>query len=190
VPTVLPVGLQEANDNVKFLKPLRKYLEKLNMMDEFQALAELFKPIMHLIMLIWKHSKYYNNAARFVTLMREICNDLIMQVRDPLVPRGASHPTEGLVPRISQACKFIPGPELIQMDPTEAVDKLRLTLRSFTAFKSYYFEYRTLSSTETPDNPWKFQNAVLFGRLDAFIERCHDMLEMQTTCLQFNKLER
>ena len=46
------------------------------------------------------------------------------------------------------------------MDPTEAVDKLRLTLRSFTAFKSYYFEYRTLSSTETPDNPWKFQCAT------------------------------
>ena len=76
------------------------------------------------------------------------------------------------------------------MDPTEAVDKLRLALKTLNAFKSYYFEYRTLSNTETPDNPWKFQNTVLFGRLDAFIERCHDMLELQTTCLQFNKLER
>lgn len=70
----------EANDNVKFLKPLLKPLEKLNMLDEFPALVELFKPIMHIIMMIWKHSKYYNKAARVVTLVREICNDLIMQV--------------------------------------------------------------------------------------------------------------
>ncbi len=71
---------QEANDNVKFLRPLRKYLDKLNMLDEFTALVDLFKPIFHTLMLIWKHSKYYNNAARFVTLMQEMCNDLIMQV--------------------------------------------------------------------------------------------------------------
>jgi dynein heavy chain len=71
---------QEANDNVKFLKPLRKYLDKLNSMDEFTALVDLFKPIFHTLMLIWKHSKYYNNAARFVTLMQEMANDLIYQV--------------------------------------------------------------------------------------------------------------
>lgn len=72
---------QEANDNVKFLKPLRKYLDKLNMMDDFPMLVDLFKPIMHTLMLIWKHSKSYNSSTRFVTLMQEICNDLIMQVR-------------------------------------------------------------------------------------------------------------
>ncbi len=71
---------QEANDNVKFLKPLRKYVEKLNMMDDFPLLVDLFKPIMHTLMLIWKYSKSYNSSTRFVTIMQEICNDLIMQV--------------------------------------------------------------------------------------------------------------
>eukprot|EP00967_Tisochrysis_lutea_P018251 scaffold20681_cov23-Tisochrysis_lutea.AAC.1 len=70
---------EEANDNVKFLQPLRKYLDKLNMMDDFQALVDLFKPIFHTLMLIWKHSRFYNNAARFVTLVQQMCNDLIMQ---------------------------------------------------------------------------------------------------------------
>ncbi len=73
---------QEANDNVKFLKPLRKYLEKLNAMDDFPSLVDLFKPIMHTLMLIWKYSRSYNSSTRFVTLMQEICNDLIMQVGD------------------------------------------------------------------------------------------------------------
>lgn len=51
-----------------------------------QALTELFKPILHTLLLIWQHSKYWNSAPRLVAIVREICNDLIMQ-----------------------ACKFIPG---------------------------------------------------------------------------------
>lgn len=70
----------EANENVKFLKPLRKYLEKLNTMDDFVGLTDQFKPLLHTLMLIWKNSKTYNSSARFATLLREICNDLIMQV--------------------------------------------------------------------------------------------------------------
>jgi dynein heavy chain len=71
----------EANENVKFLKPLRKYLTKLEEMDEFTALVDLFKPIVHTLMLIWKHSPFYNTSARFATLVQEICNSLIAQVR-------------------------------------------------------------------------------------------------------------
>jgi len=89
-----------------------------------------------------------------------------------------------------QACKFVPGSELIMMEAAEAVEKLRLTLRILGAFKNYYFEYRSKSMTETPDNPWKFQNNSLFWRLDAFMERCHDMMDMMSTWVQFNKLER
>ncbi len=90
---------EEANDNVKFLQPLRKYLDKLNMMDDFQALVDLFKPIFHTLMLIWKHSRYYNNAARFVTLMQQMCNDLIMQASGVGTGKGA-----GLVGAGQRSC--------------------------------------------------------------------------------------
>ena len=55
-------------------------------MDDFTALIELFKPMFHTMLLIWKHSGHYNTSAKMVTLIREMCNDLIMQ-----------------------ACKFVPG---------------------------------------------------------------------------------
>lgn len=57
-------------------------------MDDFPALVDLFKPIFHTLMLIWKNSRYYNNAARFVTLVQQMCNDLIMQVRSGRGPGG------------------------------------------------------------------------------------------------------
>eukprot|EP00878_Enallax_costatus_P014708 GHUV01015385.1.p1 GENE.GHUV01015385.1~~GHUV01015385.1.p1 ORF type:complete len:890 (+),score=327.73 GHUV01015385.1:1824-4493(+) len=157
----------EANENVKFLKPLRKYLEKLNTMDDFVALTDQFKPLLHTLLLIWKNSKTYNSSARFATLLREICNDLIMQ-----------------------ACKFVPGAELLHMEPDEACDKLRMTLKVLGSFKSHYFAYKAASAAECPDNPWRFQNSLIFGRLDTFLERCADIMELQSTCVQFGKLER
>ena len=52
-----------------------------------------------------------------------------------------------------QAYRFVPGSELITMEPAEAVEKLRLTLRVLGAFKTFYFEYRAKSATEVPENP-------------------------------------
>ena len=158
----------EANDNLLFLKPLDKYFTKLqNNQDEFEGLVELFKPIMHLVMLVWKHSHHYNTPGRIVVLMRQICNDLIMQSQ-----------------------KFLPGGEIFGLEPPEAVEKLKLLLNVLGSFKSFYFEYKGRTTRDTPQNPWKFQNSALFARLDAFLERCHDILDLTQTALQFNKLER
>lgn len=85
---------------------------------------------------------------------------------------------------------YFAGPDLMQMEPQEAVDKLRLTARVLIAFKSYYFDNKARTLQETPNNPWKFQNSALFGRLDAFLDRCNDVLNLSQTALQFHKLER
>ena len=157
----------EANDNVRFLKPLDPYFQKLSFGDEFPALTELFRPIMHSVLLVWKHSRHYNAPGRVVVLVREICNDLIAQSR-----------------------AFVQAEEIFNVEPPEAVAKLQTTLRVCGAFKAQYFAYKSRTGQETPKNPWKFQNAALFARLDAFLERCHDILDLTKTVLQFNKLER
>jgi len=157
----------EANNNVNFLNPLVRSFERLNMSDEFPQLAELFKPIMHLLLLTWKHSRYYNSAARLVVLMQEICNDLILQ-----------------------GCNYVVGHEIMQEEPLVAVEKLKTTLMVLGTFKSYYHDYKARSNTETPDNPWRFQNSALFSRLDSYFERCHDILDLTQTVVQFSKLEK
>ena len=70
----------EANDNMKHLKTLEKWVLKLNE-DDFVNVPKSFKPILHTIMLIWKHSTYYNTPSRLVILIREICNFLLHQER-------------------------------------------------------------------------------------------------------------
>lgn len=78
----------------------------------------------------------------------------------------------------------MPGAELLHMEPDEACDKLRTTLKVLGSFKSQYFAYKAASAIECPDNPWRFQNSLIFGRLDMFLERCADIMELQSTCLQ------
>jgi len=161
------VAHAEATDNVKFLKPLHEYFSQLHNLDDFKSLPDLFKPIMHLLLMVWKNSKWYNTPPALAVLMCEICNDLIEQARN-----------------------YIDGPELFNMEPKEAVEKLVYTLRVCSEFKSVYFEYNTKASIECPSNPWKFQNSALFPRLDAFLERCYDLLDLTKTVTQFQMLER
>ena len=156
----------EANDNVTYLNAISKYLQMLAS-EAFSDVASVFKPLMHTILLVWKHSKVYNTPGRLVVLMREICNDLIRQ-----------------------AAGFVSGDQLFEMEPQDAVDALKVCLRVSVTFKSTYFDYKARVSTECPSNPWRFQNSALFSRLDSFLERCHDVLDLMQTIVQFSKLER
>lgn len=70
-----------AAENSRYLQPLRKPLDRLHSMDDFPALASLFKPILHMLLLIWQHSSHYSSAPRLVALVRHICNDLTAQAR-------------------------------------------------------------------------------------------------------------
>ncbi|KAJ1491167.1 dynein heavy chain, N-terminal region 1-domain-containing protein, partial [Baffinella frigidus] len=156
----------EANDNKVYLGAVEAYITRLSN-ESFADIEEVFKPLMHTILLIWKNSKFYNTPARLVVLMREICNDLIRQ-----------------------AATFVSGDQMFEMEPQEAVDSLKICLKVCVTFKSTYFDYKARASTECPSNPWRFQNSALFARLDLFLERCHDVLDLMQTIVQFNKLEK
>lgn len=121
---------------------------------------------MHVILLIWTYSQYYNTPSRLVVLIREICNAIIMQ------------------------CKTYVGGDAIfghikNEESKEAHDKLSLTLDVCSKFKDAYFEYKAKAK-----NAWKITTNALFVRLDSFSERCQDIMHLTSTIIQFNKLQK
>jgi dynein heavy chain, axonemal len=126
--------------------------------------ADLFVPIMHTILLIWTYSQYYNTPSRLVVLIREICNAIINQCRGK-----------------------INGEEIFGFikleEPREAHDKLSLAVDVCYKFKDAYFDYKSQSK-----NQWKITTNALFVRLDAFLERCQDIMHLTSTIMQFKKL--
>ncbi|KAL7489135.1 hypothetical protein ACHAW6_014715 [Cyclotella cf. meneghiniana] len=160
----------EANDNMKHLKTLENWINKLND-DDLTNLPALYKPLMHIMMLIWKHSTYYNTPTRLVVLIREMCNSII-----------------------AQACRYTSGEHIFSLIENEeanvAVSEISTVLKVCGDFKSTFFEYKAMVSSECPENQWCIQNGALFGRLDIFIERCHDVLDLIRTIIQFSKLSK
>jgi dynein heavy chain len=67
----------------------------------------------------------------------------------------------------------------------DAHSKLTLALDICSKFKDAYFEYKGRSK-----NQWKISTNALFVRLDAFSERCHDIMHLTGTIQQFNKLQK
>jgi dynein heavy chain len=67
----------------------------------------------------------------------------------------------------------------------DAHTKLTLALEVCSKFKDAYFEYKGKSK-----NQWKISTNALFVRLDAFSERCQDIMHLTGTIQQFNKLQK
>ena len=157
----------EARDNIKFLLTLTDLFGELTSESaDFLSLPNLFTPIMHTILLIWKHSKFYNTTSKLVVLIREICNAII-----------------------DQAFKFINGEQIFGCikgeQPRDAHDKLAQTLDVCSKFKEVYFDYKAKAQNE-----WKITTHALFLRLDSFAERCQDIMHLTSTIIVFNKLQK
>ena len=159
---------KEARDNYRFLRPLRSEFEAIQPRTsvDFNELANsgVFRRLFHFVYLLWTQSNYYNTPARLVILIREMCNDLIECARE----------------NVSVS-------ELEGLEKKDAIQRLSSTLSICGHFKAAYFMYKSRVAKES--RPWKFQNTALFSRLDAFLERCHDLLDVMETALLFDKME-
>jgi len=160
----------EANDNAKFLHTLDPWFRKLDQ-SKWEELPQLFVPMLHIILLVWKNSRCYNTAPRLVVLMWQICNSLIRK-----------------------AAQFISGSKIFNLmaeeESGEAVEKIKLAVSVCNQFKLTYFEYKTTADAECPSNAWRIPNEAIFGRLDAYLERLHDVHDLTQTVIQLERLEK
>eukprot|EP00755_Sulcionema_specki_P019722 Sspe_Gene.70182::Locus_41437_Transcript_1_1_Confidence_1.000_Length_4815::g.70182::m.70182/K10408/DNAH; dynein heavy chain, axonemal len=176
----LRICTEEARDNHRFLEPLKEVFTDIADAQDQESFERLvtdgtFRKLFHYIYTVWTHSKHYNTPARLVILIREICNDLISSARSNVNVE-----------------------DLFTTEPDDAVKRLSSTLSVCGHFKNWYFHYKTKAAKEASSTdgegsrprPWKFQNTTLFSRLDAFLERCHDLLDVLETVMLFNRLEK
>eukprot|EP00656_Telonema_subtile_P018044 TRINITY_DN1972_c0_g1_i3.p1 TRINITY_DN1972_c0_g1~~TRINITY_DN1972_c0_g1_i3.p1 ORF type:complete len:685 (+),score=227.02 TRINITY_DN1972_c0_g1_i3:219-2273(+) len=157
----------EANENVAYLNTMAMLFDQLAVSDDFVAMRDIFRPMMHNILLIWTNSVHFNTPARLVVLFRMISNDLIRQ-----------------------AAKFCDGVTIFEIEPQDAVDRVKQAIELCMKFQKDYMEYKNKANVQCKQNPWRVQMPALFGRLDTFLERCSDMQDLVETILQFNRLDK
>jgi len=160
----------EAQENARFLRTLKPYFTILVEGVDFSRLDECFLPLLHSILLIFKHSNTYNTKLRLTCLIQEICNALV-----------------------SQASRHVSGEILFRTieedNPIEGVQMLRQTTQLIEKFKVAFTRYQTKANKELPDSDaWNVENTILFQRVDLFLERCGDISDFLKIVLEFSKL--
>ncbi|CCD13391.1 unnamed protein product [Trypanosoma congolense IL3000] len=161
----------EARDNYRFLKPIEEDFAAMCPASpghlEFTQLASsgTFQKLFHYLYLLWTQSGYYNTSTRLVVLLRQMCNDLIAMA----------------IEHVSVE-EFAKG-----FEKKDAIARLAETLSICGQFKATYFHYKSLVASVA--KPWNFQNSAFFSRLDVFLERCHDLMDIMETAVLFDKME-
>jgi dynein heavy chain len=162
----------EANENARYLNTLKPMLKELNTAPaDFADVSAVFRPLMHCILQIWKGSKSYNTNNRLVCLIREICNALI------------------------RTCQvFVNGEKIFEAIEQnvfhEALQKLQLSLKIVADFKEIFAEYQKKAAAEIGPQAWAVAPKLFFLRLDAFTDRCTDIIEFVRIASDFVKLDR
>lgn len=70
-------SMEEASDCVKFLKPLKSYIVKVTDCTDLSIMPDAFGPLMQTMLLVWRHSQYFNTATKLLALLRRLGNSVI-----------------------------------------------------------------------------------------------------------------
>jgi len=171
---------------------LRPLAETLASTSDFNEMMQQFPPLLHVIMLIWNHSKYYNVPGRVIVILQEICNEIIEQVSIYMYIKKIILLYYQLCCinffKLIKAQNFIQPTEIFGIEPDEALEKINLVIHACTKFKSTYYEYKAkIAETE---RPWNFDTKLVFSRFDKYILRTKQLSEFFDTIIEFNRLEK
>eukprot|EP00960_Hanusia_phi_P073137 767948-Hanusia_phi.AAC.9 len=81
------------------------------------------------------------------------------------------------------------GNEIWTSEPEHAMAMVHDVIECCENFKEVFHKFKERSIAECPDNPWRFQNDALFEKLDSFLERCNDILNLMTNLNDFKTLK-
>ena len=161
----ITLGTSEAYNNLQLLQLIQPVAYKLSQCAPVDIIP-LLPELCNRVRLISSVSTYYNTDERICSLLRLISNQIIIQCMSSM--------------NIN---------ELIQ---SNQIDQLLLLLRQCidccTTWHSVYDTVRThINQSSTASMHWKFDQTKygLFAQLDAFIQRCYNLIELCAGQLQF-----
>jgi dynein heavy chain len=148
-------GSIEAQENLKFLECLQGPCEQLAKATP-NDIPALLPKVLHCVRMIWTISTHYNTADRISGLLRKISNEIIRR------------------------CQATIDLDLIfEGDVDKPMQQLKLSIECGKHWKTAYQQAKRLVKT------WNFQVGSIFAQVDAFVQRCCDLLEICEGQLQF-----
>jgi dynein heavy chain, axonemal len=154
----------EANDNLKFLESIRVQCTALREI-ESETLVTILPDLLNRIRLIWLYSTFYNSEDRICGLLRKVSNEIIQRFR-----------------------KHVPVRQVFDGDVGFCIARLQEAIHCGIEWKVMYHE--TVVSINRQKGKyggrcWNMDDASIFAQVDAFVQRCRDLIEVCESQMQF-----
>jgi dynein heavy chain len=155
----------EANDNLKFLSSLADPCKRIAG-SEPKDIPEILPELLNCIRMIWSLSRFYNTEERLTGLLRKVSNEII-----------------------NRCCAKISLDDIFSGDVLSSMQSLRESIQCGVDWKKIYEKTRALIKMNTADSRkhWEFDIASIFAQIDAFVQRCRDLLEVCEGQVQFTR---
>ncbi|RKP21179.1 hypothetical protein ROZALSC1DRAFT_20732 [Rozella allomycis CSF55] len=153
-------GLLQAQDNLKFLSTLIEPCKELANA-EAKNVGGIIQKVLFFVRLIWLNSRFYNTRERLTGLLRKISNEIINRCTS----------------RISLESIF-------KGNVHSAVAVLNDSIFCGESWKNIY-KRNAMLVTKNTNKPWDFDESSIFAQIDAFVQRCRDLLEVCEGQMQF-----
>ena len=153
----------EANDNLKYLETIRQQCTDLRTVEAVKV-VQILPDLMNRVRLIWSYSSFYNDNDRVCSILRKISNEIIRRFR-----------------------AHVPVSEILDGDVEFAMSRLNDAINCGVEWKLIF--HRTVESIKRQraryGREWEIDDASVFAQIDAFVQRCRDLIEVCENQVQF-----
>ena len=151
-----------AEDNLKFLLSLETPCQALVKATP-AAIAPILPKLLHYIRMIWNISRFYNTPERITSLLRKVSNEII-----------------------NRCCAEINIADILDGNVASSISTLKDSIKAGDAWKTAYNATRAAIAAAGPaDRAWTFDDGSIFAHIDAFVQRCKDLLDVCEAQNQF-----
>ncbi|XP_043933259.1 dynein axonemal heavy chain 2 [Protopterus annectens] len=146
-------GSQQAQSNLTFLSILKEPCEELNRL-KLEEIPDKLPHLLSLIRVIWVNSPYYNSRERLTSLFRKMSNDIICI-----------------------CCREISLDRIFDGFVLSSKKVLNNCIQCCQAWKEHYL-HAALLHHRFSKKGWVLDQTSIFAQVDAFVQRCKDLLEV------------
>jgi len=151
-----------AEDNWQFLLCLEAPCTQLHAAAPTQ-IPELLPHILSCVRMIWNVSRFYNTPERITMLLRKLSNEII-----------------------SLCCSVVSLEDIFAGDVPAVMGRLQECMVAAARWKELY-AVTAAAVKRHSKKAWDFETSSIFAQVDAFIQRCRDLLEVCDAQLQFSE---
>ncbi|XP_039087571.1 dynein heavy chain 2, axonemal [Hyaena hyaena] len=146
-------GFHQAQSNLTFLSILKEPYQELASMRPRDISSKLPK-LISLIRIIWVNSPHYNTRERLTSLFRKMSNEIIRL-----------------------CCRAISLDRIFEGYVTSSKEDLQGCISCCQAWKDHYLQAVHMH-TQFSSRGWVLDQTSIFAQVDAFVQRCKDLIEV------------